>query len=674
MTSTDADRPIFIFAGYLREMETFLNANPGMARRIAFKFHFVDFSTLELARILQNKCADRKLELSEEAQAALPEILDLHFPAKIRSLWNAGLAGRLLSEAVQSLNKRLVEPAKATRKELITIEVCDLRSGSESAAQAVCALASAFAEDGCDPQGEGGRQWKGSRGGGNIVGLVEAKGGEAGEERSGKKGGGLRDEGLRMAAKGRLSESLMDTLQMKLYLPSALRRIAALELQLQQTPSDDENRSPPCPTAAPIVGVARAVGNGVPEESRGVGPLVRGQSGGGEGVVLPFGPSPPGPFVGRMEKGRGTASDVGEALQAQDGYGKAESPGDLSRASGDVGGSSGGGRAGDGKGRGTDADQRTREWQGAVTVLCDIVSTAAGRGDFDEVVKALEEALALARRAAAEGRGAEGCRGEGWRDAETQFQGKRLGQGGRGTGSRAAFADPLSHVEGAKVAEIDRPGGGGEVGALAYDAVLVEGKAVSEREGGEGGREGEDADALVLWLLAVRGGRVKLGDEVPKSWREGLHFVRNSTQEFAAGETVVALRSNGKRTVAKIVTVKPGGTIELMVGKGLQKMVRSKDVGKLSSALADFVQDVLQRQAKRHGGGRGESRSGDKDTEVMPSPSSSPSPSPASCAGACLGDSDFWCGGELGIDKGLLLRLRELSLQEGHGWGKGAKA
>lgn len=59
MTSTDQDRPIFIFAGYLRQMETFLAANPGMARRIAHKFHFEDFSTKELVLILHQKALDR---------------------------------------------------------------------------------------------------------------------------------------------------------------------------------------------------------------------------------------------------------------------------------------------------------------------------------------------------------------------------------------------------------------------------------------------------------------------------------------------------------------------------------------------------------------------------------------------------------------------------------------
>jgi stage V sporulation protein K len=59
MTSTDTDRPIFIFAGYLTHMETFLGANPGMARRIAHKFHFQDFTTAELATILRQKTRDR---------------------------------------------------------------------------------------------------------------------------------------------------------------------------------------------------------------------------------------------------------------------------------------------------------------------------------------------------------------------------------------------------------------------------------------------------------------------------------------------------------------------------------------------------------------------------------------------------------------------------------------
>ena len=82
-------------------------------------------STKELAAIFLRKAQKRGLEVSGHAEAALPGLLDAHFPAKIRALWNAGLADRLLSEAVQCLNARL-DPCSATREQLSTLELCDV--------------------------------------------------------------------------------------------------------------------------------------------------------------------------------------------------------------------------------------------------------------------------------------------------------------------------------------------------------------------------------------------------------------------------------------------------------------------------------------------------------------------------------------------------------------------
>ena len=222
-------------------MESFLSANPGMARRIAHKFHFEDFSTAELAQIFARKARDKGLNASDEANKALAGLIDAHFPSKIRSLWNAGLASRLISEAVQCLNRRL-DPCTATRAELSTLELCDLIAGSKCAAEAVCALSSAFAEDGIDKIGEDGpggegdmnagdvrkkvTEWRGSGRGVGDMTAKESKG--HGDARSGHDRG--KDLDL-------LSTSLINTLHLKQYWPSALKRIAALELQLQQVPT-----------------------------------------------------------------------------------------------------------------------------------------------------------------------------------------------------------------------------------------------------------------------------------------------------------------------------------------------------------------------------------------------------------------------------------------------------
>jgi len=93
------------------------------------------------------------------------------------------------------------------------------------------------------------------------------------------------------------------------------------------------------------------------------------------------------------------------------------------------------------------------------------------------------------------------------------------------------------------------------------------------------------------------------------------------------------------------VQVKEGGAVELVVGEGLLKTVRSSSVGKLASALDEFVRDSVARQSSK---GSGQKR----NFKALKS----------------LSDSDYW-GKGLGVDRDLLMRLRSLELMESSGAG-----
>mmetsp|Transcript_4585 Transcript_4585/g.16684 ORF Transcript_4585/g.16684 Transcript_4585/m.16684 type:complete len:297 (+) Transcript_4585:52-942(+) len=101
MTSNETGRPYFIFAGYKKEMEGFLKSNPGMARRIAYKFHFEDYTTTELVEITMLKANDKKIVLTQEAIQSLPHLLDSLFPPSVRTIWNGGIANRLISDSLE---------------------------------------------------------------------------------------------------------------------------------------------------------------------------------------------------------------------------------------------------------------------------------------------------------------------------------------------------------------------------------------------------------------------------------------------------------------------------------------------------------------------------------------------------------------------------------------------
>eukprot|EP00960_Hanusia_phi_P025976 745999-Hanusia_phi.AAC.8 len=110
------DTQDFIFAGYKKEMEGFLKSNPGMARRIAYKFHFEDYTTTELVEITLLKAKEKKIVLTPEAVQCLAQVylllsvftrsrlfqlLDSLFPPSVRTIWNGGIANRLLSDSLE---------------------------------------------------------------------------------------------------------------------------------------------------------------------------------------------------------------------------------------------------------------------------------------------------------------------------------------------------------------------------------------------------------------------------------------------------------------------------------------------------------------------------------------------------------------------------------------------
>jgi len=162
MTSNEKDRPIFIFAGYKLQMESFLQANPGMARRVAYKFHFEDYNPNQLAQISLNKAKGRGLELTAEAQAQLPKIFSEHFSVQAMSLWNGGLASRLVSDSVQVLNDRL-DPSSASKSDLCTLTLQDLELGARLSSDAVNALNSIIDAD------------QGAEGAGEVEGVESAR-------------------------------------------------------------------------------------------------------------------------------------------------------------------------------------------------------------------------------------------------------------------------------------------------------------------------------------------------------------------------------------------------------------------------------------------------------------------------------------------------------------------
>jgi len=121
------DDLVVILAGYKDRMERFFSSNPGMASRVAHHIDFPDYSEEELFAIARLMLARMQYKLSESAEQALREYIQLrkrqpHF-ANARSIRNALDRSRL--RQASRLFEHRAQPL--TPQALSTIEAVDIR-------------------------------------------------------------------------------------------------------------------------------------------------------------------------------------------------------------------------------------------------------------------------------------------------------------------------------------------------------------------------------------------------------------------------------------------------------------------------------------------------------------------------------------------------------------------
>lgn len=110
--SVDEERVTFIFAGYPRQMNRFLNHDSGMESRISFRIVLPDYSLGELARICESKILHRDpkegLPTDMDSNINLEEILKL-LPSELVPNYNARISDLLLDKAEACLARRMLQ-------------------------------------------------------------------------------------------------------------------------------------------------------------------------------------------------------------------------------------------------------------------------------------------------------------------------------------------------------------------------------------------------------------------------------------------------------------------------------------------------------------------------------------------------------------------------------------
>lgn len=123
-------------AGYPKEMQHFIESNPGLKSRFNYYFHFDDYLPEELMAIAQQACEKRDVQFSAEAVEFVQKALTEAYRNRDRSFGNARYALSLVDEGKMNLGLRLMKTEQVESLDAVTLstialeDVRDILAGS----------------------------------------------------------------------------------------------------------------------------------------------------------------------------------------------------------------------------------------------------------------------------------------------------------------------------------------------------------------------------------------------------------------------------------------------------------------------------------------------------------------------------------------------------------------
>ena len=105
----DRGKFVCIVAGYTDQMQSFIDANPGLKSRFTQTIHFDDYTPDELTQIFMNLAESKKFIVDEATQAALHRLFEQLYLRRDKNFGNAREVRRVFDETVERQSQRLVE-------------------------------------------------------------------------------------------------------------------------------------------------------------------------------------------------------------------------------------------------------------------------------------------------------------------------------------------------------------------------------------------------------------------------------------------------------------------------------------------------------------------------------------------------------------------------------------
>ena len=125
------DRLVVIVAGYPKDMEEFMNSNPGLSSRFTLHFDFPDYTAKELLDILRIFCGANEYQLAADAEQELLAGLSAELKKARKGFGNGRYVRNLFERAMRNHAVRLHMSEKPWDKDdLMTLSAADFKSGN----------------------------------------------------------------------------------------------------------------------------------------------------------------------------------------------------------------------------------------------------------------------------------------------------------------------------------------------------------------------------------------------------------------------------------------------------------------------------------------------------------------------------------------------------------------
>ncbi|HEY6160130.1 MAG TPA: AAA family ATPase, partial [Bacteroidia bacterium] len=117
-------------AGYPKQMQDFIDSNPGLKSRFGHYFHFQDYMPEELIQIAEFAATKNNITLTPEAKTVLSENIIEAYRKRDEAFGNARFAHSVITEAKMNMGQRLMKSANVnelSNEQLSTVEAEDVQ-------------------------------------------------------------------------------------------------------------------------------------------------------------------------------------------------------------------------------------------------------------------------------------------------------------------------------------------------------------------------------------------------------------------------------------------------------------------------------------------------------------------------------------------------------------------